>query len=245
MHMLIVPVPVLTQKQLPGTRFTSDQPIELDCAPVRFPNGEELNIERMAVAAYWIQRHLTGGTIEIWNESTKRWESGTTPPQPQPLFFKDNRWKAMVVPIGQTDFAGTDKFSTISGFPKYFVKCTFKGRDGQGQEHEGMSPDSLAVEIRPLGEEQNARLFITPKDNPAAAIAIGLVLQDTSLTTERGKVVIAEEIGGTTIDLVSAGAQIQIRPSGEIILRPKVGESVRIAGNVLVEGTVTATAYLP
>jgi hypothetical protein len=243
--MLIVPIPVLTQKNVAGTRFTSDQPIELDCAPVSFPNGEQLDIERMAGAAYWIHRHLTGGSLEIWNEATKRWESGTTLPQPQPLFFKGNRWKAVVVPIGQTDHAGVDKFSTISGFPKYSVKCTFRGRDGQGQEHEGMSSDSVAVEIRPLGEEQNARLFITPKNNPAAATAIGLVLQDTGLTTERGKIMIAEEIGGATIDLVISGARIQILPSGGIILRPKLGESVRIAGNIVVEGTVTAAAYLP
>jgi hypothetical protein len=245
--MLTVPSPVLKQKKVASTQFTSDQAIELECAPVSFPDGEALSLERMVRAAYWIQRHPGGGIVEVWNEVTKQWELSPTPPEPQPLFLKDNMWKALLVPVGQKDQAENDKFATVSatGFPQYSAKCVFKGRDGQGQEHEGVSPNSIAVRIRPLGEEQKASLFIIPKDNPSAATSIGLVLKDVGLVTERGRIAITEEAGGVRIELVGAGAQIQIRPSGAIILTPTPGESVRVVGNLQVDGVVTAVGYLP
>lgn len=242
--MLTVPVPGLTQQEVAGTRFMADQPIELECGPIHFPNGEQLDIARMVRAAYWVQRHVAAGRTEIWNEATRQWDAAAPPPQPQPMFFTDNMWKALVVPIGQKDHAGLDKFATASGFPTYSVKCTFTGRDTEGEEHDGVSPDSVAVEIRPPGEEHRASLFMRPKDDPAAATAIGLVLRDASLTANRGTIIIAEQGGGATIDLLCAGAQIQIRRNGEILLRPKSGESVRIAGDVVVEGTVTAEEHL-
>lgn len=247
MPMLTVAVPVLKQKMVAGVQFTADQAIELECGPVKFTSGEPLSLERMGKAGYWIYRDLGGGMVEVWNEPTKQWDSGTAPPEPQPLYLKGDLWKAVLVPVGQKDHAGKDRFATnlATGFPQYFVRCVFNGRDAQGQEQEGISPSSPAVRIRPLGDEQNARLFIAPKDTPAAATEIGLVLKDVGLVTERGKIAIVEEAAGVRIELVSTGAQILMRPSGEIVLQPSLGQSVRVVGNLQVDGVVTAISYVP
>ena len=185
--MLNVAMPVLKQNDAPGSAFVSEKPIQLECAPVKFPDGAPVKPEDVIQVGFFTQRHHSTGVIERWDEIGKQWTLSSSV-NPQPLFYKDNMWQAVIVAVGQKDQAEQDKFSTdrIVTFPRYSVQCVFQARDEAKQEHGGSSLTSVPVQISALGGKDRAGLYMKPKMEPSSAKEIGMFLKDAGLT-EQGK----------------------------------------------------------
>lgn len=244
--MLTVGVPVLKQKGAIGARFASEKPIQLECAPVTFPDGAPVTPENVIKAGFIMRRHQSVGSIENWDEGAKQWVSNPNV-EPQALFHKDNLWQALIVAVGQKDQADRDKFSTdrATAFPQYSVQCVYQARDSAKQEHAGVSAVSAPVQISGIGGENRAGLYMKPKMDPVSSNEIGMFLKDAALVMEQGRISIREEAGGFRIELLCSGSRIDILPTGEVLLTPRAGQAVRIVGNLNVEGIVTAGGYLP
>ena len=243
--MLTVGVPTLTQEDVTGLEFAAEKPIKLECASVTFPDGSPLLPEGITSAGYLIHRNNGGGVIDVWDDQMKRWMPAVNQPEPQGLFFQDDKWRGLIVAIGEKDTAtNQDKFATdrTTGYPKYFASCLFKGKDGESLEHEGVSPNSSMVEIMAFGEMNRAGLLLEPKNNPISGKEeIRMFLKDSGLHSEKGRVSIREEGGGFRLEMFASGARIDLMPDGSIILTPGVGQEIRVEGNLSVNGTVSAT----
>ncbi|MFQ5857422.1 MAG: hypothetical protein ACE5LU_17590 [Anaerolineae bacterium] len=239
---LIVPPPTLSQEGATGNRFVAEKPIQLSCGPVTFPDGASLIPENAVEFGFLLYREEAGGTTKVWDEEAQSWLPESASPDPQSLFYRDDKWQSILVAIGQKDKANQDKFGTnrLTGFPKYSARCFFRGKDVQGIEHIGASPKSQAVEVLGFGERDRAGLAIEPKDkDPSEATRIYLFLRDASLT-ERGRIVIREQGGAFRIELVVNGTRLALTSGGDIVLSPSPGHVVRVEGDVLVNGNLTA-----
>lgn len=241
---LTVPLPTLSQEGVTGARLKADQPIKLACGPVTFPSGAPLTLENVVKFGFLLYRQ-TGGANEAWNEETKRWVPESPAPDPQPLFYQEDKWQSILVAVGQKDQANQNKFGTnpLTGLPKYFVRCFFRGKDATGREHAGESVASAAVEVIESSEQIKGGLTMNPRD-AAAATEVRLFLKDAGLLAEQGKILIREAGGGFEIELSTAsGAKVMITNSGEIQLNPASGQIVHINGNVMVDGDITADNF--
>lgn len=243
--MLTITPPILKQSGTVGAQFVSEKPIHMECASVAFPDAAPVKLEQVAHAGFIMRRHPKGGRLETWDEGEKRWLSCSPLIEPQPLFYKDNAWHALIVAVGQKDRNNEDKFATdrSTGFPRYSVQCVFKARDDRNQEHSGISAESTPIQISALGGQNRAGLYLRPQMDPTSATEIGLFLKDTAFSNER-RIAIREGVGGFRIELISSGSSIEILPTGEILLTPGSGQNVHIAGNLRVNGNVTAASYL-
>ncbi len=242
---LTVPQPQLSQEEATANQFAGEKPIILTCEPVTFPDGTLLVTENAVEFGFLLYRILLGGRVEVWDEKKLDWlpESASLPER-QTLFRQNDRWQSILIAIGQKDRAGKPKFiERSSGFPKYFVRCFFRGRDAQGMEHVGESPRSLSVEIFGLGERDRAGLKMAP-ESPPKAKEIRLFLKDSALIQEQGKVVIREDTGsGIVVELIANGAKITLERNGEISLTPASGQVVRVKGDLRVEGTINGAGF--
>ncbi len=242
---LTVPQPQLSQEDATANQFAGEKPIALTCEPVTFPDGTRLVAENAVEFGFLLYRLLLGGKVEVWDEKELDWlpESGTLP-EKQTLFRQNDRWQSILVAIGQKDRAERDKFiKRSSGFPKYFVRCFFRGKDAQGVEHIGESPRSLSVEIFGLGERDRAGLKMD-SESPTEAREIRLFLKDRALIQEQGKVVIREDAGGgIVVELIANGAKVTLERNGEITLTPASGRVVRVKGDLRVDGNINGAIF--
>jgi hypothetical protein len=231
---LSVPVPILRNPGGAGTVVSPEQPIELDCNPVRFPDGAELTLANARRAEYVLQREGSPGAYESWDEEAKRWVPEADEPAPQKLFHKDGRWQALLVALGQKDAAGADKLATVpqTHLPRYSVRCLFLGLGGAEVEHEGRSPRSQPVEVPAVGtrEEQRASLEIEPQP-ASSATSVRLFLKDARLV-ERGRIEILERAGAFVIELRAGATSLTLTGDGQITLAPAAGHPVRIDGTL-------------
>ncbi|MGH7491695.1 MAG: hypothetical protein ACREOO_04815 [bacterium] len=227
---LLVPIPTLNQKDVRGNLFAGEKPIDLACDQVRFPDGTALTPLNATAFGFLLYRENAGGGIEVWDENEKKWIPESTLPEPQPLIPSDGKWQSLLLAIGQKDHTDVDKFGTdlITHFPKYFVRCSFRGKDAQEIEQSGVSAPSQRVEVFGFGKRNRAGLTITPE--PAtAANQIGLFLKDGGLVT-RGEIRIRETGGDFLLELLANGTSVTLTSSGGISLRPALGQMVRVEG---------------
>jgi hypothetical protein len=242
---LTIPQPQLSQEEATATQFAAEKPIALACEPVTFPDGTPLGTENAVEFGFLLYRILLGGRVEVWDEKKLDWLPESDPlPERQTLFRQNDQWQSILIAIGQKDRAGQAKFmERSSGFPKYFVRCFFRGKDALGQEHVGESPRSLSIEIFGLGERDRAGLKMAP-ESPVAAREIRLFLKDSALIQERGKVVIREDAGGgIVVELTANGAKVTLERNGEITLAPASGQVVRVRGDLRVEGNINGAGF--
>lgn len=241
---LSVPQPMLSQKGAIGNRLVAEKPIDLSCGPVSFPDWTILTPENAVLFGFLVYRERPGGITEVWDEKARSWIPDNALPDYQPLFPSDRNWKSILVAIGQKDHTDQVKFGTnrLIGFPRYFIRCFFKGKDALGSEHVGHSPPSQFVEILGIGEQDRAGLAIEPK-SPAEARQISLFLKD-SVLAERGKIVIREDGGGFLIELQVNGARLEMSKDGGIVLFPAPGQRVRVEGDLSVNGAIMVSGTL-
>ena len=238
---LSVPFPILQQDGAIGPIFVAEKPFNLLCGPVSFADGTPLAVENALQFTFLIYRQNLGGTIEAWDEKAGTWVPEIPPPEPQPLFPSDGKWKTILVAIGQKDKAspiGADKFASdpATGFPKYSAKCFFKGRDTAKVEHGGTSARSQSIEILQTGVRDRAGLAITPAPADQAK-HISLFVKDAALV-ERGTILIEQGSGGFVIELKVSGASVKLNEQGGILLTPATGQEVRVTGDLAVAGVV-------
>src|SRR5262249_55066613 len=143
------------------------------------------------------------------------------------------------VAIGQQDAAGVDKFATdpVTGLPRYFVGCWFRGLDAAQVEHSGASPASAAVEILAAGQADRAGVTVQPKA-PDQANLLRLFLKAAGLASQ-AHLELAAAGAAFTVELAANGASARIEPSGDIVLKPPAAASVRVDGDLDVTGTLT------
>ena len=242
---LVVSAPVLKQEENTGTKFVADKPFSLRCESVTFPDGSELTPEKAGQFGYITFRQLSSGDVEAWDEQQKSWIPETNLPAPGTLAYMDNVWQTVLVAIGQKDQAGQDKFATdkSTGYPKYFARCYFNATDSTGAEQQGTSPNSQAVEIAAVGENNRAGLAINSED-PADATEVRVYLKDAALTAEKGVVAIREQGSGLEIALNNSTAVITLTNDGDILLTPALSRSVQINGDLTVNGNVNIQGTL-
>jgi hypothetical protein len=244
---LTVPQPLLSQEEATANQFAGEKPIILTCEPITFPDGTLLVTENAVEFGFLLYRILLGGQVEVWDEKNLDWLPESAPlPERQTLFRQKDQWQSILVAMGQNDQAGQTKFiGRSSGFPKYFVRCFFRGKDAQGIEHVGESPRSQSIEIFGLGERDRAGLKMAP-ESPTKAQEICLFLKDQALIQERGKVIIREDAGGgIVVELTANGAKVTLERNGEITLAPAAGQVVRVTGDLRVEGTINGAGFPP
>ena len=70
-----------------------------------------------------------------------------------------------------------------------------------------------------------------------------MFLKDAGLVSEKGSVSIREDGSGFRLELLAAGANITIMPSGEIVLSPRAGQQVLVDGNLTVAGNLSASNF--
>ena len=242
---LTIPQPQLSQEDATANQFAGEKPIALTCEPVTFPDGTLLMTENAVEFGFLLYRILLGGRVDVWDEKNLTWLPASDPlPERQTLFRQSDRWQTILVAIGQKDRDGQAKFiERSSGYPKYFARCFFRGKDAQGIEHVGESPRSLSVEIFGLGERDRAGLKMNP-ESPAKAREIRLFLKDSALIQEQGKVVIREDTGGgIVVELIANGAKVTLERNGEITLTPASGRVVRVKGDLRVDGNINGAIF--
>lgn len=248
---LTVPSAVLSQEEAQGNIFSSEKPVKLSCGPVVFSDGTPLTMENGIAFEYVLCRRPDPATVDIWDEESKAWVPQHAPITPQPLFNRNGNWAAVLVATGQKDNTGNDKLSTdpATGYPAYFVRCSFTGKDGNGVEHTGTSPDSNEVRIISAKEKQRAGLETIPEDIGEAR-KILLFLKDSSLLNQ-SVISIEQDGSGHRIRLDASNAIISITRDGDIELTPAPGGEVIINGKVQVtgamqvSGTVTSANIMP
>lgn len=236
---LTVPQPSLTQAGAAGPVFTGAKPIEISCGPVTFPDGTPVELsDRLVRFGY---RLLSNG--DAWDPQAKTWVSISAEPELEKLFLEDGVWKGMLVAIGQQDEATqSERIATdpSSHTPQYAVQCVFAARDAAGQEHEGTSPASEPVEvIAAIGNERasvkmNAE---TPADATEATLYAGGKAAPVATVT-------VSEDGPFRVQLRAGGGTVTLSASGAIGLAPGPGQKVTVAGDLIVNGDVTANSYV-
>jgi hypothetical protein len=235
---LTVPEPTLSSPGVIGAVLVSEKPINLLCGPVTLPDGKALGPTTATRFGYLLFREVAPGLVEVWDEKNTIWSPPATPVDEQQLFPEEPMWKSILVAVGQKDAAGQDKFgtNTLTGFPRYFARCQFRGRDAQGAEHAGTSPRSAPVQVLAMGEGDHAGLVAKPMPL-AKAEQIYLFLKDGS-GAERGTVKIRAAFGGFVVELMASGAMLRLTADGDILLAPASGRDVRIAGDLEVGGVI-------
>lgn len=228
---LTVPAALLTQDDAVGNLFSSEKPINLSCGPVTFSDGSSLSMENGLLFEYLLCRRSTPAVVEIWDDAGKSWVPESTSVKPQTLFNKNGDWASILVATGQKDSADNDKFYTdpVTSYPSYFVRCKFTGKDSDGTEHTGASPDSNEILIISARDKQRAGLETHPEDISDAK-EIRLYLKDAALQ-ERGHVSIEQDGGGYRIELNVSNASITITPDGDIELTPATNRSIVLNSN--------------
>lgn len=235
---LTVPEPTLSSPGVIGTVLGAEKPIDLLCGPVTLPDGKALGPTTATHFGYLLFRETAPGQVEVWDEKNQIWSSPATPVEEQQLFPEEPMWRSILVAVGQKDSAGVDKFGTnaLTGFPRYFARCAFRGRDALGVEHAGLSPRSAAVGVLAMGERDRAGLLATPMPL-AEAKEIRLFLKD-GFGAERGAVTVRAAFGGFVVELIASGAMLRLTAEGEILLAPATGRDVRIEGDLEVGGVI-------
>ena len=237
---LDVAAPTLSQADAVDGAFSAAKPIDLLCPAPATPDGTPVLPPDSTRSVYRLFRR-SGATDEVWDAEAKGWLPASERPKAEELFPKDGGWAGLIIAIGQPDSSGRERVVTdpASGDPSYFVRCEFAGRDASGQEHAGESPPSDAVKVLALGQDHRAGLRMEP-EKPQEAQEIRVFLSDSPGGPERGRLAI-RDAGGIECVLEAAGAQVAIRPDGEIVLEPAAGKRVRVAGPLRVEGAITAS----
>jgi hypothetical protein len=236
---LNITIPELKVEGVAVARLDADKPIDLVCSSVTFSDGTSLSPETSKESGYRLFRKSANGATSVWNEDEKEWVSPDAMPKLAPLAFMETKWQTKIVAIGQKDKSQADKYATgTNGYPRYFVRCYFRGIDVNKTEHEGVSTPSQPVEIYQPGDSYRAGLDMSPRQ-PASAEAIWIYLKDSALT-ERGRISIEKHSPGFEIRLAANGAVFRLTESGDIVMTPTPGGSVRIDSNVQVTGFISA-----
>jgi hypothetical protein len=234
---LSVPVPTLAQEGATPPTFSSAKPVQIACGPVLLPDGTQLVAAEGVRAGFLLGREGPSGQTEAWDDAAKQWNAAPGVAE-QPLVQAGGTWQGIVIAMGK-DAAGQDKAATgPTGFPRYFVTCSF-GVDIGGAPVTG-SARSAAAALVPPGQTQRAGVLVDP--DPDAANEMRLFLRDPALA-ERAFVSLRAESGGFVVELGAMGAHIVVRGDGSVAIEPGANGTVLLQGAVAVDGSLSVNGH--
>lgn len=210
-----------------------EKPVQVRCPPVLLSDGTPLELWQQKVAGYFVYRQGAGAP-EIWDETAKKWKPdpgvAIASFQPKPFAFKPgelNPWQSLLVPVAEK----SPPFEVGGGF-RYFFQAYFVSDENTGSVS-GLSPPSSTIEFRKLQDTFRAGFQIKPfTDRLHQATEIEMFLKDSSYVVI-GSVVIKTSGGSSEIKISNLnGAVVQLLPSGDIVLRPKAGGTVKVEGSL-------------
>ena len=228
---LVVPAPVLSQPKSTAPTFSAVMPINVACGPVTFPDGSLLTLQAAEISGWRLFRELNGGIRQVWNPDSASWQPEATEVTLGPVFFQNDTWQSIVIDTDQAIFA-TD---VTTGFPKYMLRCFFRGKDAEGNSHDGSSPSSAQFEASAPGQQDRGVISIVP--DPETATEMRLSLRDASLT-EQAHISIRRSGSAFIVELAAGSALITLRSNGAITVNPAGAAQLRVEGDLNVNGRV-------
>jgi hypothetical protein len=249
---LTVPTPTLKYDDAGGGRAALENPVQVLCAPVTFPDGSVLKQEDLGMAGFLAYRMMNAGMLwEVWNGDTKEWvaQAGAESTlKKEPLTYKEgdpSPWQGMLVAAGQKDKSDQDQYATVtppSPYPQYAVRAFFSAKR-DGQDYSGLSAASGPVSFVSMMDAIRAGLGVPKGQKPMNASQITVFLRDANLATI-GSVDIRLDGASSEITISNADgagtklAQVVLTSTGEIRLKPAATQQVVIDGPLLITGNL-------
>jgi hypothetical protein len=157
---LSVPTPVLKPADTINAYAKVEEPIEVECGPVSFPDGLTVSILEATKFAFYLFREDQGQQPKAWDKKVEAWrvESDINDEDKEFTLLSFDQedavvpWKSLFVAMGLR-FQKTD---TASGFPQYFIKCYFEAEDSNGLALAGLSSPSNKIKLLDAGYDHKA-----------------------------------------------------------------------------------------
>lgn len=235
--MLTVPAPVLVyDTSLPGVAELV-KPITVGVGPV-LADGVPLTPAKVTASALVIFRNVApGAPAEAWDVTELRW---VTDPAAHPGVREQSfwyveepgspPWQQLVMAAGLLDSSGQPAFApAVAGYPSYHFRAYF----ALPSQHEAASSaPSAPVVFVAAGDRDLMVLGPGVGEKLPTATQARLQLKDPGRQVIGG-VVIRRATPGAEVTVSNlAGASVVLLPDGSIELRPALGQTVAVAGDL-------------